>query len=104
MENDQVAYAAGVAAWWLTVNAQTVVTFNTQGDERVRAWHLSHEGGSYPKHAFPAELIPPLEWGCRCYLTADGFGAVSGVVLSGAAIGRISGSGNMPCPVNGCPI
>ena len=82
VENDQVAYAAGVAAWWLTVDAQTVVTFNTQGDERVRAWHLSHEGVCYPKHAFPAELIPPLEWGCRCYLTAEGFGAVSGVVLS----------------------
>lgn len=79
-ENGQVAYAAGIAAWWLTVDAQSVVTYMTQGDERVRAWHLSHEGVSYPKREFPSELIPPIEWGCRCYLTAEGFGAVYGAV------------------------
>lgn len=80
VENRQVAYAAGVAAWWLTLDDQTLVTFLTQGDERVRAWHLSHEGVCYPKREFPSELIPPIEWGCRCYLTAEGFGAVSGAV------------------------
>ena len=79
-ENGQVAYAAGIAAWWLTVDALSVVTYMTQGDERVRAWHLSHEGVSYPKREFPSELIPPIEWGCRCYLTAEGFGAVYGAV------------------------
>ena len=40
----------------------------TQGDERVRAWHLSLEGITYPKQEFPAELIPPIEHGCRCFL------------------------------------
>lgn len=79
-ENGQVAHAAGIAAWWLTVDAQSVITYITQGDERVRAWHLSHEGVSYPKREFPSELIPPIEWGCRCYLTAEGFGAVSNAV------------------------
>ena len=79
-ENGQVSHAAGIAAWWLTVDAQSVVTYMTQGDERVRAWHLSHEGVSYPKREFPSELIPPIEWGCRCYLTAEGFGAVYGAV------------------------
>lgn len=80
VENGQVAHAAGIAAWWLTVDAQSMVTYMTQGDERVRAWHLSHEGVSYPKREFPPELIPPIEWGCRCYLEADGFGAVFGVL------------------------
>lgn len=79
-ENGQVSHAAGIAAWWLTVDAQSMVTYMTQGDERVRPWHLSHEGVSYPKREFPSELIPPIEWGCRCYLEADGFGAVSGAV------------------------
>lgn len=79
-ENGQVSHAAGIAAWWLTVDALSVVTYMTQGDERVRPWHLSHEGVSYPKREFPPELIPPIEWGCRCYLEADGFGAVFAVV------------------------
>lgn len=49
----------------------------TQGDERVRAWHLSQEGLTYRKSEFPPELIPPLEWGCRCYLVSDGFPSVT---------------------------
>ena len=36
----------------------------------------SLEGLSYRKSEFPPELIPPIEWGCRCYLVADGFAAV----------------------------
>ena len=31
---------------------------------------------AYGKSEFPPELIPPIEWGCRCYLVADGFAAV----------------------------
>lgn len=77
-ENEQVVFAASVAAWWLTIDAGSIVTFMTQGDERVRAWHLSLEGVSYRKSEFPAELIPPIEWGCRCFLVADGFASVSG--------------------------
>ena len=75
-ENSQVLFAASMAAWWLTVDTDTVLTYMTQGDERVRAWHLSLEGLSYRKSEFPPELIPPIEWGCRCYLVADGFAAV----------------------------
>lgn len=75
-ENEQVLFAAKMAAWWMAVNAESVITYMTQGDERVRPWHLSLEGVSYRKSEFPAELIPPIEWGCRCYLIANGFAVV----------------------------
>lgn len=81
-ENDQVFWAAQMAAWWLTVDNGTVLMYMTQGDERVRPWHLSLEGISYPKSEFPPELIPPLEWGCRCYLVADGFASVRGSIMT----------------------
>lgn len=81
-ENSTVLFAASMAAWWLSVDAGTVITFMTQGDERVRPWHETWEGISYPKHEFPIELIPPLEWGCRCFLVADGFGSVYGALPS----------------------
>lgn len=77
-ENSTVLFAAGMAAWWLAVDAETLVTFMTQGDERVRPWHESLEGISFRKREFPPELIPPIEWGCRCFLVADGFGSVYG--------------------------
>lgn len=81
-ENSTVLFAASMAAWWLAVDAGTVITFMTQGDERVRPWHEAWEGVSYPKREFPIELIPPLEWGCRCFLVADGFGSVYGALPS----------------------
>lgn len=70
-ENEAVLSSAETAFWWLGVGDESIVTYMTQGDERVRAWHLSYEGVSYPKNIFPQELIPPIEWGCRCYLVAD---------------------------------
>ena len=75
-ENEQVFFAAKMAVWWLAVGAESVITYMTQGDERVRPWHLSLEGVSYRKSEFPPELIPPIEWGCRCYLIANGFAGV----------------------------
>jgi len=81
-ENQDVLYAAGIAAWWLTISEESIVTFMTQSDERVRAWHLSHEGVSYPKGSFPPDLIPPIEWGCRCFLVTDSFSSVLGTIHS----------------------
>lgn len=79
-ENSQVLLAATVAHWWLGISNDTITTFMTQQDERVRAWHLSFHGLSYRKSEFPAELIPPLEWGCRCFLIASGFSSVYGAL------------------------
>lgn len=81
-ENQDVLYAASVAAWWITVQDETLVTFMTQDDDRVRDWHLSHEGLSYLKRDFPPDLIPPIEWGCRCYLITEGFNSVLGSTKS----------------------
>lgn len=77
-ENEDVMYAGAMAAWWIAVSSETVITFHTQGDEKVRPWHEELEGLSYRKSEFPVELIPPIEWNCRCYLSADGFGSVMG--------------------------
>lgn len=75
-ENEFVSHSAAIAFFWMGVSADTIITFNTQSDERVRPWHLSYEGVSYPKSEFPPELIPPIEWRCRCYLTANEFGSI----------------------------
>ena len=72
-----------MAAWWIGVADQSIVTYMTQGDERVRASHLSLEGISYRKSEFPAELIPPIEWACRCYLISDGIASVHGALPAG---------------------
>lgn len=71
IENDDIEYAMGVAAGWLSYRDNSVLTYMTQGDERVRPWHLALEGISYRKSDFPAWLIPPIEHGCRCFLVEE---------------------------------
>lgn len=71
IENDDIEYAMGVAAGWLSYRENSVLTYMTQGDERVRPWHLALEGVSYRKSDFPAWLIPPIEHGCRCFLVEE---------------------------------
>lgn len=80
-EDAQVLHAGIITSFWMGTSNETIITFNTQSDERVRPWHLSYEGVSYPKSHFPPELIPPIEWACRCYLTADGYGSVMNAIL-----------------------
>lgn len=81
-ENKDIEYAAVIAYWWLSIKEDTLVTLMTQGDERVRAWHLSHEGSTYSKNDFPPELIPPLEFGCRCFLITNSMSSVSGSLIA----------------------
>lgn len=71
VENEDIKYAMGIAAGWVVYSNDTVLTYMTQGDERVRPWHMALEGTSYPKSSFPDWLIPPIEHGCRCYLVEE---------------------------------
>lgn len=71
VENSDVEYAIIIAAGLVGVADGTMLTYMTQGDERVRPWHLQYEGFSAPKSQFPAWLIPPIEHQCRCYLVED---------------------------------
>lgn len=80
VENLDVEYAMAVAAGLVDVRPTTLLTYMTQGDERVRPWHLQYEGYTYPKSSFPEWLIPPIEHMCRCYLVEDTLDAKMPVV------------------------
>lgn len=71
VENKDAEYAMIIAAGLVAVKPSTILTYMTQGDERVRPWHLQYEGVSAPKSSFPAWLVPPIEHMCRCYLVED---------------------------------
>ena len=71
IENADVEYAMIVAAALATVRRNAILTYMTQGDERVRPWHRAYEGFSAPKSSFPHWLVPPIEHMCRCYLIED---------------------------------
>lgn len=69
VEHGDVEYAASVALKWITAySAGTTLMYLTMNDDRVRPWHRALEGFSAPRDMFPAWMIPPIEWGCRCYL------------------------------------
>ena len=70
-ENGIVFHAGVVAAFWFSVSKEDYLTYNTQNDERVREWHQTLDGTTYKKADFPVELIPPIDWGCRCFLTTS---------------------------------
>ena len=67
-ENLDIEYAMMIADALVVIPADTSLMYMTQGDERVRPWHLQYEGFTCPKSRFPAWLIPPIEHQCRCYL------------------------------------
>jgi hypothetical protein len=37
----------------------------------VRPWHFALQGFTARKSDFPEWMIPPIEWGCRCFLESD---------------------------------
>lgn len=71
IENQDIKYATSIAALLMTIESSVLMTYHTQGDERVRPWHAVYEGFTTSKRDFPAWLIPPIEHGCRCYLTVE---------------------------------
>lgn len=71
VENMDIEYALIVAAYLAHIASETILTYMTQGDERVRPWHLQYEGFRAPRSHFPSWLIPPIEHQCRCFLVED---------------------------------
>ena len=68
VENEDTKYAMAMAAWWIGVGRRDYLMYMTQGDDRVRPWHAVLEGFTARRDDFPSWMIPPIEWGCRCYL------------------------------------
>ena len=71
VENSDIEYAMAMAWRWLRWNSETYLTYMTQNDDRVRPWHYALQGFTAKRDDFPAWMIPPIEWGCRCFLVND---------------------------------
>lgn len=85
VENMDIEYAMIVAAYLSALKDQTILTYMTMGDDRVRPWHLQYEGFTAPKSSFPEWLIPPIEHGCRCFLVEDSAGNMSSNVMASSS-------------------
>ena len=73
IENKDIEYAMGIALWWVLLEENVYLTYMTQNDDRVRPWHFALQGFTARKRDFPEWMIPPIEWGCRCFLeSSDG--------------------------------
>lgn len=68
VEDQDVEHAMMVASAIYALSDETLLIYMTQGDNRVRPWHLQYEGYTAPKSLFPQWLVPPIEHQCRCYL------------------------------------
>lgn len=82
VENLDIEYAMMVAAFYSRVANDSMLTYWTQGDNRVRPWHRQYEGFSAPKSRFPAWLIPPIEYNCRCFLVEDTISVINQIQAS----------------------
>ncbi len=72
VENQDVTYAMHIAYSWLLCSPSTYLTYMTQNDDRVRPWHYELQGFTAKRDDFPSWMIPPIEWGCRCFLLSEG--------------------------------
>lgn len=68
VEDTDIEYAMKVALAWVLAEKHQQLTYMTQNDDRVRPWHYALQGFTAPKDDFPSWMIPPIEWGCRCFL------------------------------------
>lgn len=71
VENQDITFAASIALWWIGMAENTWLTYMTQNDDRVRPWHFALQGFTERKINFPEWMIPPIEWGCRCFLESN---------------------------------
>lgn len=73
VEHSDIEYAMAIALLWIQRSEDTYLEYMTQNDDRVRPWHYALQGFTAKKSEFPAWMIPPIEWRCRCFLvTLDG--------------------------------
>lgn len=68
IENGDIEYAGLMAMRWLSFSSADYLVYWTQNDALVRPWHMALQGYAAPKDEFPAWMIPPIEWNCRCFL------------------------------------
>lgn len=68
VENADIEYAMGIAYKWIQFGSSEYLTYWTMNDNRVRPWHLALQGYTERRDDFPAWMIPPIEWHCRCFL------------------------------------
>lgn len=71
VENADIEYAMGIAYKWIQFGSSEYVTYWTMNDNRVRPWHLALQGYTDRRDDFPAWMIPPIEWHCRCFLMSS---------------------------------
>lgn len=68
VENADIEYAMGIAYKWIQFGSSEYLTYWTMNDSKVRPWHLALQGYTEKRDDFPAWMIPPIEWHCRCFL------------------------------------
>ena len=68
IENADIEYAMTIAYKWVHTSATEYLTYWTMNDSKVRPWHLALQGYTAKRDDFPAWMIPPIEWNCRCFL------------------------------------
>ena len=78
IENSDIEYAMAIAAWWVSIARKEYLVYWTQNDTKVRPWHMALQGYAAPRDEFPAWMIPPIEWNCRCFLTTLEQGVMGG--------------------------
>ncbi len=86
IENADIEYAGVMAALWIKMSATDYVVYWTQNDAKVRPWHMALQGYAAPRDEFPAWMIPPIEYNCRCFLE------VLEVPHASAGLNQIKGS------------
>lgn len=68
VENGDIEYAMGIALGWISYSANEYLTYWTMNDAKVRPWHMALQGYTAKRDDFPAWMIPPIEYNCRCFL------------------------------------
>lgn len=72
VENNVVEQAAIMAYVWNQFENEEMLMYVTQRDERVRHSHQILDGFTAPKSSFPSDMIPPIDYNCRCFLASSG--------------------------------